>query len=125
MSVNETEKDGSYTCNYCFDRILFKADLYFRCLVYVPQPHAFQSHAFQPHAFQSHASQPHAFQPHAFQSHASQPHAFQPHAFQPHAFQLLISLEQCFSKWSGPGGVEEMQGGGRRVRLEWGAYITV
>ncbi|KAF2357196.1 hypothetical protein FHG87_012046 [Trinorchestia longiramus] len=24
-----------------------------------------------------------------------------------------------------PGGVEEMQGGGRRVRLEWGAYITV
>ncbi|KAF2360576.1 hypothetical protein FHG87_008664 [Trinorchestia longiramus] len=26
---------------------------------------------------------------------------------------------------SGPGGVEEMQEGGRRVRLEWGAYITV
>ncbi|KAF2354360.1 hypothetical protein FHG87_014891 [Trinorchestia longiramus] len=24
-----------------------------------------------------------------------------------------------------PGGVEEMQGGGRRVRLEWGAYVTV
>ncbi|KAF2347859.1 hypothetical protein FHG87_021385 [Trinorchestia longiramus] len=24
-----------------------------------------------------------------------------------------------------PGGVEEMQGGGRKVRLEWGAYITV
>ncbi|KAF2364773.1 hypothetical protein FHG87_004474 [Trinorchestia longiramus] len=24
-----------------------------------------------------------------------------------------------------PGGVEEMQGGGRRVRLEWGAYIIV
>ncbi|KAF2349637.1 Transcription factor CBF/NF-Y/archaeal histone domain [Trinorchestia longiramus] len=24
-----------------------------------------------------------------------------------------------------PGGVEEMQGRGRRVRLEWGAYITV
>ncbi|KAF2347917.1 hypothetical protein FHG87_021326, partial [Trinorchestia longiramus] len=24
-----------------------------------------------------------------------------------------------------PGGVEEMQGGGMRVRLEWGAYITV
>ncbi|KAF2347571.1 hypothetical protein FHG87_021673 [Trinorchestia longiramus] len=24
-----------------------------------------------------------------------------------------------------PGGVEEMQGGGRRVRLEWEAYITV
>ncbi|KAF2368892.1 hypothetical protein FHG87_000348 [Trinorchestia longiramus] len=24
-----------------------------------------------------------------------------------------------------PGGVEEMQGGGRRVRLEWGSYITV
>ncbi|KAF2368133.1 hypothetical protein FHG87_001101 [Trinorchestia longiramus] len=24
-----------------------------------------------------------------------------------------------------PGGVEEMQGGGRRVRLEWGAYINV
>ncbi|KAF2355452.1 Homeobox domain [Trinorchestia longiramus] len=24
-----------------------------------------------------------------------------------------------------PGGVEEMQGGGRRVHLEWGAYITV
>ncbi|KAF2343477.1 hypothetical protein FHG87_025767, partial [Trinorchestia longiramus] len=24
-----------------------------------------------------------------------------------------------------PGGVEEMQGGGRRVRLEWRAYITV
>ncbi|KAF2354567.1 hypothetical protein FHG87_014683 [Trinorchestia longiramus] len=24
-----------------------------------------------------------------------------------------------------PGGVEEMQGGGRRVRLEWGAYISV
>ncbi|KAF2351943.1 C-type lectin fold [Trinorchestia longiramus] len=24
-----------------------------------------------------------------------------------------------------PGGVEEMQGGGSRVRLEWGAYITV
>ncbi|KAF2358573.1 hypothetical protein FHG87_010669 [Trinorchestia longiramus] len=24
-----------------------------------------------------------------------------------------------------PGGVDEMQGGGRRVRLEWGAYITV
>ncbi|KAF2359812.1 hypothetical protein FHG87_009430 [Trinorchestia longiramus] len=24
-----------------------------------------------------------------------------------------------------PGGVEEIQGGGRRVRLEWGAYITV
>ncbi|KAF2366880.1 hypothetical protein FHG87_002372 [Trinorchestia longiramus] len=24
-----------------------------------------------------------------------------------------------------PGGVEEMQGGGRRVRFEWGAYITV
>ncbi|KAF2348172.1 hypothetical protein FHG87_021073 [Trinorchestia longiramus] len=24
-----------------------------------------------------------------------------------------------------PGGVEEMQGGGRRVRLEWGTYITV
>ncbi|KAF2351325.1 hypothetical protein FHG87_017919 [Trinorchestia longiramus] len=23
-----------------------------------------------------------------------------------------------------PGGVEEMQGGGRRVCLEWGAYIT-
>ncbi|KAF2368854.1 hypothetical protein FHG87_000386 [Trinorchestia longiramus] len=23
------------------------------------------------------------------------------------------------------GGVEEMQGGGRRIRLEWGAYITV
>ncbi|KAF2344423.1 hypothetical protein FHG87_024821 [Trinorchestia longiramus] len=23
------------------------------------------------------------------------------------------------------GSVEEMQGGGRRVRLEWGAYITV
>ncbi|KAF2344220.1 hypothetical protein FHG87_025024 [Trinorchestia longiramus] len=34
---------------------------------------------------------------------------------------------QCFSKWSvrPPGGVEEMQGGGRRVRLEWGSYITV
>ncbi|KAF2346211.1 hypothetical protein FHG87_023033, partial [Trinorchestia longiramus] len=34
----------------------------------------------------------------------------------------------CFSKWSVPppcGVVEEMQGGGRRVRLEWGAYITV
>ncbi|KAF2344493.1 hypothetical protein FHG87_024751, partial [Trinorchestia longiramus] len=26
--------------------------------------------------------------------------------------------------WS-PGGVEEMQGGGRRIRLEWGAYISV
>ncbi|KAF2349848.1 hypothetical protein FHG87_019395 [Trinorchestia longiramus] len=24
-----------------------------------------------------------------------------------------------------PGGVEEMKGGGRRVRLEWGACITV
>ncbi|KAF2353203.1 hypothetical protein FHG87_016041 [Trinorchestia longiramus] len=24
-----------------------------------------------------------------------------------------------------PGGVEEMQGGGNRVRLEWEAYITV
>ncbi|KAF2343713.1 hypothetical protein FHG87_025531 [Trinorchestia longiramus] len=24
-----------------------------------------------------------------------------------------------------PGGVEEMQGGGRRIRLEWEAYITV
>ncbi|KAF2358462.1 hypothetical protein FHG87_010780 [Trinorchestia longiramus] len=24
-----------------------------------------------------------------------------------------------------PGGVEEMQGGGRRVRLGWGEYITV
>ncbi|KAF2365441.1 hypothetical protein FHG87_003808 [Trinorchestia longiramus] len=24
-----------------------------------------------------------------------------------------------------PGGVQEMQGGGRRVRLEWGAYIIV
>ncbi|KAF2368243.1 hypothetical protein FHG87_000999 [Trinorchestia longiramus] len=35
--------------------------------------------------------------------------------------------DQYFSKWSvpPPGGVEEMQGGGRRVRLEWGAYITV
>ncbi|KAF2343336.1 hypothetical protein FHG87_025908, partial [Trinorchestia longiramus] len=33
----------------------------------------------------------------------------------------------CFSKWSvpPPGGVEEMQGAGRRVRLEWGAYIAV
>ncbi|KAF2344408.1 hypothetical protein FHG87_024836, partial [Trinorchestia longiramus] len=38
-----------------------------------------------------------------------------------------FSLDQCFSKWSvpPPGGVEEMEGGGRRVRLEWGAYITV
>ncbi|KAF2354197.1 hypothetical protein FHG87_015043, partial [Trinorchestia longiramus] len=24
-----------------------------------------------------------------------------------------------------PGSVDEMQGGGRRVRLEWGAYIIV
>ncbi|KAF2350564.1 hypothetical protein FHG87_018681 [Trinorchestia longiramus] len=24
-----------------------------------------------------------------------------------------------------PGGIEEMQGGGRRVRFEWRAYITV
>ncbi|KAF2360974.1 hypothetical protein FHG87_008267 [Trinorchestia longiramus] len=34
---------------------------------------------------------------------------------------------ECFSKWPyrPPGGVEEMQGGGRRVRLEWGSYITV
>ncbi|KAF2367084.1 hypothetical protein FHG87_002163 [Trinorchestia longiramus] len=36
----------------------------------------------------------------------------------------------CFSvsqsgPYRPPGGVEEMQGGGRRVRLEWGAYITV
>ncbi|KAF2346628.1 hypothetical protein FHG87_022616 [Trinorchestia longiramus] len=40
---------------------------------------------------------------------------------------ILHSLNQCFSKWSvpPPGGVEEMQGGDRRVRLEWGAYITV
>ncbi|KAF2351503.1 hypothetical protein FHG87_017741 [Trinorchestia longiramus] len=35
--------------------------------------------------------------------------------------------DQCFSKWfvPPPWGVEEMQGGGRRVRLEWGAYIIV
>ncbi|KAF2349482.1 hypothetical protein FHG87_019762 [Trinorchestia longiramus] len=36
----------------------------------------------------------------------------------------------CFSvsqsgPYRPPGGVEEMQRGGRRVRLEWGAYITV
>ncbi|KAF2356690.1 BTB/POZ domain [Trinorchestia longiramus] len=38
--------------------------------------------------------------------------------------RIYISVSE-----SGPyrpsGGVEEMQGGGRRVRLEWGAYITV
>ncbi|KAF2364919.1 hypothetical protein FHG87_004329 [Trinorchestia longiramus] len=35
--------------------------------------------------------------------------------------------EQCSSKCSvpPPWGVEELQGSGRRVRLEWGAYITV
>ncbi|KAF2348914.1 hypothetical protein FHG87_020331 [Trinorchestia longiramus] len=40
---------------------------------------------------------------------------------------FVIILIKCFSKWSvqPPGGVEEMQGGGRRVRLEWGAHITV
>ncbi|KAF2361139.1 hypothetical protein FHG87_008103 [Trinorchestia longiramus] len=41
---------------------------------------------------------------------------------------LSYRLRQCFSKWSVPPplrDVEEMQGGGRRVRLEWGAYITV
>ncbi|KAF2368017.1 hypothetical protein FHG87_001231 [Trinorchestia longiramus] len=39
-----------------------------------------------------------------------------------------VVTSECFSKWSVPrptGGVEEMLGGGRRVRLEWGAYITV
>ncbi|KAF2348431.1 hypothetical protein FHG87_020813 [Trinorchestia longiramus] len=38
-----------------------------------------------------------------------------------------VPVEQCFSMRSvpPPGGVEEMQGGGRRVHLEWGAYIAV
>ncbi|KAF2365331.1 hypothetical protein FHG87_003907 [Trinorchestia longiramus] len=44
-----------------------------------------------------------------------------------HSPAMVWSLHrlQCFSKWSVPRGVEEMQGGGRRVRLEWEAYITV
>ncbi|KAF2354404.1 hypothetical protein FHG87_014842 [Trinorchestia longiramus] len=40
----------------------------------------------------------------------------------------LLSHETSVSQsgpYRPPGGVEEMQGGGRRVRLEWGAYITV
>ncbi|KAF2350835.1 hypothetical protein FHG87_018405 [Trinorchestia longiramus] len=38
-----------------------------------------------------------------------------------------VTLSQCFSSgpYRPPEGVEEMQGGGRRVRLEGGAYITV
>ncbi|KAF2359243.1 hypothetical protein FHG87_009999 [Trinorchestia longiramus] len=36
----------------------------------------------------------------------------------------LTSVSQS-GPYRSPGGVEEMQGGGRRVRLEWGAYITV
>ncbi|KAF2364650.1 hypothetical protein FHG87_004594 [Trinorchestia longiramus] len=41
----------------------------------------------------------------------------------------LFKRLDCSVSQSGPyrppGGVEEMQGGGRRVRLEWRAYITV
>ncbi|KAF2368490.1 hypothetical protein FHG87_000742 [Trinorchestia longiramus] len=46
------------------------------------------------------------------------------------SFNLLhfqISLESSVSQsgpYRPPGGVEEMQRGGRRVRLECGAYIT-
>ncbi|KAF2357738.1 CECR6/TMEM121 family [Trinorchestia longiramus] len=45
----------------------------------------------------------------------------------PHAFSevfLYISVSQS-GPYRPPGGVEEMQGDGRRVRLEWGVYITV
>ncbi|KAF2363853.1 hypothetical protein FHG87_005396 [Trinorchestia longiramus] len=46
-----------------------------------------------------------------------------------------LKLQDCFipqitsvsqsGPYRPPGGVEEMQRGNRRVRLEWGAYITV
>ncbi|KAF2361829.1 hypothetical protein FHG87_007416 [Trinorchestia longiramus] len=37
---------------------------------------------------------------------------------------LVYSVSQS-GPYRPPGGVKEMQGGGRRVRLEWGANITV
>ncbi|KAF2360539.1 hypothetical protein FHG87_008703 [Trinorchestia longiramus] len=48
----------------------------------------------------------------------------------PATFQLLspCTLHTTVSRsgpYRPPGGVEEMQGAGRRVHLEWGAYITV
>ncbi|KAF2345933.1 hypothetical protein FHG87_023311 [Trinorchestia longiramus] len=39
-------------------------------------------------------------------------------------FMVYISVSQS-GPYRPPGGVEEMKGGGRRVRIEWGAYITV
>ncbi|KAF2356561.1 hypothetical protein FHG87_012677 [Trinorchestia longiramus] len=44
-----------------------------------------------------------------------------------HGFNNEHKASNCFQSgpYSPSGGVEEMQGGGRRVRLEWGAYITV
>ncbi|KAF2347360.1 Ribonuclease H2 subunit B [Trinorchestia longiramus] len=37
---------------------------------------------------------------------------------------LLLTSNSQSGPYRHPGGVEEMQGGGRRVRLKWGAYIT-
>ncbi|KAF2347831.1 Pseudouridine synthase RsuA/RluB/C/D/E/F [Trinorchestia longiramus] len=69
-----------------------------------------------------------------------------PHRMMSHAYHfsasckgrtLTVTTEDPFSEsalegivspsgpYRPPGGVEEMQGVGRRVRLEWGAYITV
>ncbi|KAF2350367.1 hypothetical protein FHG87_018878 [Trinorchestia longiramus] len=42
--------------------------------------------------------------------------------YERHLYQTSVSRSGPYRP---PGGVEEMQGGGRRVRLEWGAYITV
>ncbi|KAF2357832.1 hypothetical protein FHG87_011413 [Trinorchestia longiramus] len=41
--------------------------------------------------------------------------------------KIEYPLDQCLSKWSvpPPGDVEEMQGGSRRVHLEWEAFITL
>ncbi|KAF2358023.1 hypothetical protein FHG87_011222 [Trinorchestia longiramus] len=47
--------------------------------------------------------------------------AFQRQAYNEHG---CTSVSQS-GPYRPPGGVEEMQGGDRRVRLEWGAYITV
>ncbi|KAF2360821.1 hypothetical protein FHG87_008419 [Trinorchestia longiramus] len=40
-------------------------------------------------------------------------------------FVMLSSSVSQSGPYRPPGGVEDMQGGGRRVRLEWEAYITV
>ncbi|KAF2359428.1 hypothetical protein FHG87_009812 [Trinorchestia longiramus] len=40
-------------------------------------------------------------------------------------FQCVQSSVSRSGPYCPPGGVEEIHGGGRRVRLEWGAYITV